>query len=382
MEKDPSGLADSENSPADALPGGATLKGKGGRRRKVPAAVGGGGGGSVAATSSSPPTTNTANAATATTNGLRPYDDSNATNETSMSYPAAPMRAPSPPPHKGSIAALLNSPSLSPSRSEDSSSGIMDNESTSWFAQLSATHYVGHHVHSLSHVPITSSSSSSGQQQQQQQQPLAAVATASLVMHSRDSYSTLGSVLVDQSPQRTLPPPSGSFFSPSSSSTSPVALPSISQSLSSGGLVASTHSPPQLAPLRLPSLYSSGGASVGGGSVSSTAPTTTVTSFDESYRADTASSPRGYSDDPRDKTASPLPSSRSYSSSSAVLIYFPLLVVAFFPLPNQFCCHACRSPLPIEFLLKSTRVASLLTLLRAIPSTDIITLIVNLLLRW
>jgi hypothetical protein len=188
---------------------------------------------------------------------MRSLDDSGDTATTTMMAGGylAPMRAPSPPPHKGSIAALLNSPSLSPSRSEDSNNGGMDTESSGWFSQLPA--HSGGHPHAASGAHLLGHGHSPSSQQ------LASSSSSSV--HGRDPYGAI----VGLDTARTLPPPAGPFFT--SSSTSPVPLPSISQSLSSNLVV--THSPPQLAPLRLPSLYG-------------TSAMAASSSYDEDYRVD------------------------------------------------------------------------------------------------
>jgi len=255
LEKEPVGMADNENSLPDSLPAVPT-KGKGGRRRKVPVL------GGLPATSSSPPS------------GMRPLDENSSDAMLAGGY-LAPMRAPSPPPHKGSIAALLNSPSLSPSRSEDSNHGVIDTESSGWFSQLPSHGYPSAHSHHPGHAPALSSASGSSVHPSQ---------------HARDPYGGLDS--------RTLPPPSGSFFP---SNTTSVPLPPKSQSLSTTNLVV-THSPPQLAPLRLPSLYGT----------SAMAPS----SYDEEYRVDASGAGVRYVDD-RDKGASQMLSSR-YSPSASV----------------------------------------------------------------
>jgi hypothetical protein len=287
LEKEPVGMADNENSLPDSLPAVPT-KGKGGRRRKVPVL------GGLAATSSSPPS------------GMRPLDENSSDAMLAGGY-LAPMRAPSPPPHKGSIAALLNSPSLSPSRSEDSNHGVIDTESSGWFSQLSSHGYPSAHSHHPGHAPALSSASGSSVHPSQ---------------HARDPYGGLDS--------RTLPPPSGSFFP---SNTTSVPLPPISQSLSTNLVV--THSPPQLAPLRLPSLYGT----------SAMAPS----SYDEEYRVDASGAGVRYVDD-RDKGASQMLPSR-YSPSASVRTPQPLGIPSPPPLsdavyPLRSLCSFSRYPPP------------------------------------
>jgi hypothetical protein len=251
---------------------------------------------------------------------MRPLDDSSQGDASLMAGGGylTHMRAPSPPPHKGSIAALLNSPSLSPSRSEDSNHGVIDTESSGWFSQLpsqSAHHGGQSAIHSqlIAHsptLPAGGSNSSVHPSQQQQQQQL-----------TRDPYA--GGI-----DSRTLPPPPppGSFYP---SNTTSVPLPSISQSLSTNLVV--THSPPQLAPLRLPSLY-------GTSSMASS-------SYDEEYRVDASGVSARYVDD-RDKSSGQMLASTSrYSPTPQVPFSLsppktPVVVVPHglcFTLPFHFC---------------------------------------------
>jgi len=174
LEKDPAGLADSENNISDLLPSAVNPKGKVGRRRKVSAPMG------MLTTSPSP------------SGAVRSVDESG--EGAVVAGLLAPNRGHSP--HKGSIAALLNSPPPSPSRFEEPNNGVMDTESTSsWFPQNAAIHHLHHHLSSPHSLAPSSSS-----------------------MYSRDPYGGIGG----SEPPRSLSPPTSSFFASPTTSLAPL----------------------------------------------------------------------------------------------------------------------------------------------------------------